>query len=74
MVDTVYIDAPENALLMLALSNGIDLGVALWSGVKSQLIVVDGNMTAVRFRDEILRPVNALVNSFQRRIKAATAA
>ena len=26
-------------------------------GVKSQLIVVDGNMTAVRYRDEILRPV-----------------
>ena len=26
-------------------------------GVKSQLIVLDGNMTAVRYRDEILRPV-----------------
>ena len=26
-------------------------------GVKSQLIVVDGNMTAVRYRDEILGPV-----------------
>ena len=25
--------------------------------VKSQLIVVKGNMTAVRYRDEILRPV-----------------
>ena len=26
-------------------------------GIKSQLIIVAGNMTAVRFRDEILRPV-----------------
>ena len=26
-------------------------------GVKSPLIVVPGNLTAVRFRDEILRPV-----------------
>ena len=39
-------------------------GVApLWSGggnshgIKSQLIIVVGNMTAVRYRDEILRPV-----------------
>ena len=35
--------------------------VMVWGGiahgVKSQLIVVDGNMTAVRYRDEILRPV-----------------
>ena len=26
-------------------------------GIKSQLIIVAGNMTAVRYRDEILRPV-----------------
>ena len=26
-------------------------------GIKSQLIIVVGNMTAVRYRDEILRPV-----------------
>ena len=26
-------------------------------GIKSQLIIVAGNMTAVRYRDDILRPV-----------------
>ena len=26
-------------------------------GIKSQLIIVAGNMTVVRYRDEILRPV-----------------
>ena len=26
-------------------------------GVKSHLIVIEGNMTAVRYRDEILRPI-----------------
>ena len=26
-------------------------------GIKSQLIIVAGNMTAVRYRDEIMRPV-----------------
>ena len=35
--------------------------VMVWGGiahgVKSQLIIVAGNMTAVRYRDEILRPV-----------------
>ena len=33
----------------------------VWGGIahriKSQLIIVAGNMTAVRYRDEILRPV-----------------
>ena len=32
-------------------------GIAHWG--KSQLIVVEGNMTAVKYRDEILRPVAA---------------
>ena len=35
--------------------------VMVWGGIahgiKSQLIIVAGNMTAVRYRDEILRPV-----------------
>ena len=30
---------------------------AIAHGIKSQLIIVAGNMTAVRYRDEILRPV-----------------
>ena len=30
-------------------------------GIKSQLIIVAGNMTAVRYRDEILRPVAVLL-------------
>ena len=57
-------DVAENALPTPVLSNRIGLGVApLWSGealltgIKSQLIIVVGNMTAVRYRDEILRPV-----------------
>ena len=29
----------------------------IFHGIKSQLIIVAGNMTAVRYRDEILRPV-----------------
>ena len=36
--------------------------VMVWGGIvhgiKSQLIIVAGNMTAVRYRDEILRPVD----------------
>ena len=57
MVDVVCTDVAENALPTPVLSNGIGLGVApLWSG-ESQLIIVAGNMTAVRYRDEILRPV-----------------
>ena len=51
----------------LALPNGMGFGVALlWSGggnvhwVKSQLIVVEGNMTAVRYRDEILPTLQSL--------------
>ena len=64
MVDVVCTDVAENALPTPVLSNGIGFGVApLWSGealldgIKSQLIIVAGNMTAVRYRDEILRPV-----------------
>ena len=54
MVDVVCTDVAENALPTPVLSNGIGLEVApLWS----QLIIVAGNMTAVRYRDEILRPV-----------------
>ena len=35
-------------------------------GVRSPLIVVPGNLTAVRYRDEILRPVAVpLVNSIK---------
>ena len=30
-------------------------------GIKSQLIIVAGNMTAVRYRDEMLRPVAVLL-------------
>ena len=37
----------------------------LWEGIshglKSQLVVIDGNLTAVRYRDEILRPHVILV-------------
>ena len=69
----VSTDVAENALPTPVLLNGIGLGVAsLWSmgggvgggggggiahGIKSQLIIVAGNMTTVRYRDEILRPV-----------------
>ena len=57
MVDVVCTDIAENALPMPVLSNGIGLGVdPLWSG-EALLTVVAGNMTAVRYRDEILRPV-----------------
>ena len=55
MVDVVCTDVAENALPTPVLSNGIGLGVA--HGIKSQLIIVAGNMTAVKYRDEILRPV-----------------
>ena len=64
MVDVVCTDVAENALPTPVLSNGIGLGggsVIVWGGIahgiKSQLIIVAGNMTAVRYRDEILRPV-----------------
>ena len=64
MVDVVCTDVAENALPTPVLSNGIGLGggsVMVWGGIahgiKSQLIIVAGNMTAVRYRDEILRPV-----------------
>ena len=64
MVDVVCTDVAENALATPVLSNGIGLGggsVMVWGGIahriKSQLIIVAGNMTAVRYRDEILRPV-----------------
>ena len=37
--------------------------VTVWGGIaheiKSQLIIVAGNMTAVRYRDEILRPFSS---------------
>ena len=33
-------------------------------GVKSQLIIVEGNVTAIRYRDEILRPVAATSADF----------
>ena len=32
-------------------------GGGIAQGIKSQLIVIEGNMTAVRYRDKILRPV-----------------
>ena len=64
MVDVVCTDVAENALPTPVLSNGIGLGggsVMVWRGIahgiKSQLIIVAGNMTAVRYRDEILRLV-----------------
>ena len=64
MVDVVCTDVAENALPTPVLSNGIGLGggsVMVWGGIahgiKSQLIIVAGNMTAIRYRDEILRPV-----------------
>ena len=64
MVDVVCTDVAENALPTPVLSNGIGL-VWLRYGLGrhcsrdniSQLIIVAGNMTAVRYRDEILRPV-----------------
>ena len=64
MVDVVCTDVAENALPTPVLSNGIGFGggsVMVWGGIahgiKSQLIIVAGNMTAVKYRDEILRPV-----------------
>ena len=62
--DVVCTDVVANGLPTLAFSRGIDMGEGrLWYGegfrigVKSPLIVVPGNLTAVRYRDEILRPV-----------------
>ena len=61
----VYTDVVGNASPTLALLRGMGLGVArLWSGeggishgLKSLLIVIAGNLTGVRYRDEILRSV-----------------
>ena len=61
--DVVCTDVVGNGLPTLAFSRGIDTGEGrFWYGegfrmVKSPLIVVPGNLTAVRYRDEILRPV-----------------
>ena len=63
MVDIVCTDVAENALPTPVLSNGIGLewlryGLGRFAhGIKSQLIIVAGNMTAVRYMDEILHPV-----------------
>ena len=53
----------ENVSPLLALLREIGLGrgsVMVWGGIshglKSQLVVIDGNLTAARYRDEILRP------------------
>jgi hypothetical protein len=60
-VDVVYTDVVRNASPTLTFLRGICLGVAqLWSvryRLKSLLIVIAGNLTGVRYRDEILRPV-----------------
>ena len=34
-----------------------DAVLLVWGGVKPQLIVIAGNLTAVRYRDEVLCPV-----------------
>ena len=46
--------------------------VMVWGGIahgiKSQLIIVAGNMTAVRYRDEILRSLRSLIKVFADRV------
>ena len=58
--DVVCTDVVGDGLPTLAFSRGIDMEEGrLWYGkvMKSPLIVVPGNLTAARYRDEILRPV-----------------
>ena len=63
MVDVVCTDVAENVCRRLCCQRDWFGGgsVMVWGGIahgiKSQLIIVAGNMTAVRYRDEILRPV-----------------
>ena len=61
--DVVYTDVAGNASPSLVDERDRFGGgsVIVWGGIahglKSKLIVVEGNMTAVRYRDEVLRPV-----------------
>ena len=64
MVDVVCTDVAENAFYDACVVERDRFGgdsVMVWGGIahgiKSQLIIVAGNMTAVRYKDEILRPV-----------------
>ena len=61
--DVMYTGAAGNASSALALTKEIDLGWLryglgrLCAQGKSHLIVIEGNMTAVRYKNDILRPV-----------------
>ena len=64
MVNILYTSVTGNSSSTLALTNGIGLeagAVMVWGGIahrgKSQLIVVEGTMIVIRYRDEILCPV-----------------
>ena len=63
MVDVVCTDVAENALPTSVVERdrfgggSVMVCGGIAHGIKSQLIIVAGNMTAVRYRDEILRHV-----------------
>ena len=64
MVNILYTSVTGNSSSTLGLTNGIGLeagAVMVWGGIahrgKSQLIVVEGTMIVIRYRDEILCPV-----------------
>ena len=69
--DVVCTDVVGNGLPTLAFSRGIDMGAGsvmggISHGVKSPLIVVPENLTAVRYRGENLRPLAVpLVKQYQ---------
>jgi hypothetical protein len=65
-VDVVYTDVVGNPSATLAFLRGIGKGWLImdWGGIyhvlKSPLIVIAGNLTGVRYRDEIIHLCNSI--------------
>ena len=59
MIDVAFTDVVVNASPALALSRGV-CSVMVWVGIshgaEPQLIFIAANLTAVRYRNEVLRP------------------